>query len=899
MKKEIRNELFLRFDEKGIPCISEVGGKGYSLCFMTSKGLRVPPGFILTLNFFEDWVTKLKSLQIWKNYLACDSNSQEKYQFLDELKKECVKLQFSEEQLSTLETGTSLMKNNSGYFAVRSSSPEEDLDGASFAGGYETRLGVKASSMQNAIKEVFASCLDHRIFKYKKEKGFDDRDFKIAVIIMEQISSDISGVAFSLNPLNNDYDEAVITSNWGLGETIVSGQVNPDQYVINKLSKSVIDRIIGTKEKVLLVNSKEEGGVIESDHSLFQKETLNDDHLKELIEQIILIEEIYKRPMDIEWAIVENKLFMLQARPITTHLNLPEKLLTNPFQKRNIYLDITIAIQAANRLYSNLGTTILTNIFSKAGELILGAEEAVDIRLGAAEPIGGKILLNLSNLWSLVSKDTFLAEFKNMNTTAVDILDAVDESFYKADEIPNALNFTKLGMAWRLPISYLLFPNLLVNRIKSKTLIAIEDLKSSYENNLKAYKSKKISFKQMVETSKSNLFVTFVNYLSPCMINGVIRGYFEILRLFEDLAKSNADVRNWTNELSRCLPENVTNQMGLTVYKLSTLLDKTRHSKFENLVEDFNNKALSHDFNCMWEEFMKQHGFRGEMELDISSPRYTDDPLSILRQVHSNLINTNSLSNPLKLFEDAESGRESAYKSLLNTAKENGFESEFEKAAQLCVNLMGFRETPKYFVIKLLGIIRVEVIELGKRMHENDLLNSISEVFDLNFEDAVTLIDGSLLNISKVQVYELINRASANKDIFSKWKTIPLIFDSRGRILSLPKKEAKEGELSGQSVSYGIAKGIVKVLNSIDEKPFLPGEILVTRATDPGWTPLIMNSAAVILEIGGMLQHGALVSREFGKPCIVGVEKVIERLKDGDFVEVDAIHGIVKILKEE
>lgn len=899
MKKEKVKNLLWRFDEKNIPCISEVGGKGYSLCFMTSKGLQVPPGFILTTNFFEVWVDQLKSLQIWENFITSDAQETVKYQLLNELKKESANLHFTNEQLNILETGISFQKNKSGYYAVRSSSPEEDLEGASFAGGYETKLGVKVNMMQSAIKEVFASCLDPRIFKYKKEKGFDDKDFRIAVVIMEQLSSEISGVAFSLNPINNDYDEAVVTSNWGLGETIVSGQVNPDQYVINKLTKTVIEKMIGNKEKVLLVNSNEEGGVIESDSSKFEKETLNESQILELTNQINLIEDIYKRPMDIEWAIVKNKLFLLQARPITTQMNLPHKLLTSPLEKRRIYLDITIAIQAANRLYSNLGTSVLKCVISKFGERILGSQDAIDIKLGAAEPIGGKILFNISNLWTLISKENFLAKFKNMNTTATEILSGVVESFYKADNIPDGLSFSKIGMAWRLPVSYLLFPNFLVNRIKSKTIIAIQSLKASYESNLQAYKTKKISFKEMVEASKSNLFETIANYFLPCMLNGVARGYFEIIRLFENLAKNNPDIRNWTNELSRCLPENVTNQMGLTVYKLSTLLDKTKYADFDNLVKEFNNKALSNDFNCLWNEFMELYGFRGEMELDISSPRYRDDQLSILKQVHSNLINTSSENNPLKLFEDAESGRASAYKNLLKIADVNGFKSEFHKAYELCVNLMGFRETPKYFLIKLLGIIRVEVLELGNRLRDQGLLNSSSEVFNINFEDAVKLIDEPQLKINIEQLNELIKEASVSKEIFSKWKSTPLIFDSRGRILNLPKKEVKEGELSGQSVSYGIARGKVKVMNSTDEKPFIAGEILVTKATDPGWTPLIMNSAAVILEIGGMLQHGALVSREFGKPCIVGVEKAMERLKDGDFIEVDAIQGIVRILKEE
>jgi len=111
-----------------------------------------------------------------------------------------------------------------------------------------------------------------------------------------------------------------------------------------------------------------------------------------------------------------------------------------------------------------------------------------------------------------------------------------------------------------------------------------------------------------------------------------------------------------------------------------------------------------------------------------------------------------------------------------------------------------------------------------------------------------------------------------------------------------PKKEARERELAGEPISPGIVRGKVKVLRSPDEKPVLPGEILVARAADPGWTPLFINAAGVILEVGGMLQHGALVAREYGKPCVSGIEGAVSVLKDGQMVEMDGLNGIVRLL---
>jgi pyruvate,water dikinase len=126
-------------------------------------------------------------------------------------------------------------------------------------------------------------------------------------------------------------------------------------------------------------------------------------------------------------------------------------------------------------------------------------------------------------------------------------------------------------------------------------------------------------------------------------------------------------------------------------------------------------------------------------------------------------------------------------------------------------------------------------------------------------------------------------------------RNFPLVIDSRGKILRPPKKEAVEGELVGEPISTGVFRGQVKVLNSPDEKPVLPGEILVARATDPGWTPLFLNAGGIILEIGGILQHGALVAREYCKPCVAGVENATSILKDGQVVELDGSNGVIRL----
>ena len=131
---------------------------------------------------------------------------------------------------------------------------------------------------------------------------------------------------------------------------------------------------------------------------------------------------------------------------------------------------------------------------------------------------------------------------------------------------------------------------------------------------------------------------------------------------------------------------------------------------------------------------------------------------------------------------------------------------------------------------------------------------------------------------------------------FDHIREFPRMLDSRGKILRPPRKEPQDGEFQGEPISPGVVKGQIKILHEPDQKPVFPGEILVARATDPGWTPLFLNAAGIVLEVGGALQHGALVAREYGKPCVAGIENATEVFNDGQMVEMDGTSGIITLV---
>ena len=337
--------------------------------------------------------------------------------------------------------------------------------------------------------------------------------------------------------------------------------------------------------------------------------------------------------------------------------------------------------------------------------------------------------------------------------------------------------------------------------------------------------------------------------------------------------------------------------MGLDMYKITECVPngKEKYQDYTLFKEDYEGKKLPDQFYKEWYHFMEKYGFRGEKEIDAKNPRYYELPDNILNQIHSLLINTSPEKNPIKMFAEAEVQRKISHDNLMKIAEKEGFAREFEKAFQLMYTLGGHREIMKYHAIKLISYMRELYMEFGEKLTSQGLLTSQNQVFDLTFNNIID-IESGVLKPSFNEIQSIIKDNLKTNNIYLKWAHNPPIIDSRGRILTVKKAPLKHGELEGQGVSLGKVTGKVKVLLSTTEKPFLPGEILVTKATDPGWTPLIINAGGILLEVGGMLQHGALVSREFGKPCIVGIDDVTNILKDGEEVEVDATNGVVRRL---
>ncbi|QQY78877.1 phosphoenolpyruvate synthase [Keratinibaculum paraultunense] len=320
------------FDEIGKEDIPIVGGKGANLGELTQQGLDVPPGFCVTAeayNYFikaEDLGNKIKANI--ENLDVEDSIELQKAssQIQKIIKESQIPKDLAEEIISAYDMLNKKIGVENAEVAVRSSATAEDLPEASFAGQQDTYLHIKGGEeLLNHVRKCWASLWTARAIYYRENHGFDHFEVSLSAVVQKMVNSRKSGVMFTANPINNNTDEIMINASWGLGEAIVSGAVTPDEYIVDKNKKEIIEKHIA--EKIVMVVKKEDGiGTVEVNvgdylgHEYITKQCLEDDEIILLAEYGIRIENMYGSSQDIEWGFDEdtNKLYILQSRPITT-----------------------------------------------------------------------------------------------------------------------------------------------------------------------------------------------------------------------------------------------------------------------------------------------------------------------------------------------------------------------------------------------------------------------------------------------------------------------------------------------------------------------------------------------------------------------------------------------------
>ncbi|MEN8905897.1 MAG: PEP/pyruvate-binding domain-containing protein [Clostridiales bacterium] len=852
--------------------LSEVGGKCLSLMKLTQEGFNVPEGAVLTVKFFKNWIDELIGEPELRNKLNC---SNEFRSISAELKNKALKLSYSKEQKSVLRQILTKL-NNCNLYAVRSSSPEEDLAGASFAGGYETILGVTENNIKDAVKKAFMSCLDERIFFYKEQNGFDTAKIRIAVIIQNQIDSEVSGVGFSLNPLNNCYDEAVFNANNGLGESVVSGMVTPDEIIIDKHSGKELKYSIGSKDKVIRLNKK---GGTETIELASEERALSPEQVIKLNELISNVEKFYGFPVDIEWAFSENKLYLLQSRPITSYIPLPDEMQTTYGEPKILYLDGSLVKQGITVPMTIMGCNILNLTQKQIFINLMGKDVIKDVKQGLATSRGGRMYVNVSSTAKMQGVKRMARTWDMIDNITAKMMMELDISEYIPKKKPDILKGAIWGAIKNNISTFSLY------RKASKDPKKYKAWYQTFEDDYDKWLNELDTFEGTIDVVINEIIHRFVDLLCK-MMPMTFAAEMARKKISKMLDKAFSDGNQRMQFIERSLPDNVTIDMGLAMYELSQFDEIKFHNEPE-LLTMIHNRSCSKLFMNSWDKYMSRFGCRTAMELDVGTKRMSEKPEELINQIKG-MAELDKSMNPITIQQNSISEREKQFnelKDVLSGGKLNKLENNYKTL----VTLGGKREGLKYWYIRGLATIRQIILKEADTLVKDGKLDESSQVFSLHYEQLLKTPDEN-----RETIQEWINQ---NEEYYKRLENVneyPKFIDSRGKILNLPPVNLKEDQIIGQSISPGVVTGKVKILNTPYEKELLPGEIMVTRATDPGWTPLFINASAIILEVGGLLQHGALVAREYGKPCIAGVNNAMNIFEDGQIIRIDATRGIIE-----
>jgi pyruvate,water dikinase len=864
------------------PDLAQVGGKAMSLIWLTQQGLRVPPGFVLTVAFFQPWLEQIQRSPEWAR--ALESSPEELEPRCDAVKVLCRDLQLDATRQDALARALHSLRASaqSPLCAVRSSSPEEDLEALSFAGGYETSLGVAVDDLMEAVRRSFASCFSARVLHYKREHGLAADQPRIAVIVQQQIAAEQAGVAFSLNPLSNCYDEVVIDANFGLGESVVSGLVSPDSYVVDKVSHTILERTVGSKETSIWLAP--DGGTYREPALNRGELCLPDEEVLTLADLVHRVEDQFGKPMDVEWAFSNGNLYLLQARPITAYFPLPERMLTPPGAQKLLYGDVTLLKWGMHEPLSVLGTDFLDMANVATLRMTMGKNISPEVTNLTRFAVEGRTYATVSHTIKLQGKERVTALFREMDGLSAEIIASIDEDEYVPEALPPPLRgltfkliWNNLGVFWQ-GIQALMKPV----EYRQKFLTELDAL----QLHLAELASQTMSLRELAERTMDTMSRHLNAFFAIVIAAQVAKS-----RIKKAFTQEPSQVRDQVRYLERALPHNITIDMGLAMVRLAQSEEVRTTESGEAFAAKLRAGETSEPFREAWDAFMTRYGFRSPMEMDPAAPRFYEQPAHFYEQLRTLSGDISPEHNPLAIYEQARAQRDEAYHILLQTARKKGkrHAKRLEKNYHVWLTLGGYRETPKYYVSLIADLLRQQALAIAQGLVDAGRLDDTNQVFDLRMDDLDrALVDSAL---------DLRARAEENTAYLRKFQHVrefPRVVDSRGKILRGPKKEAAEGELMGEPISPGVVRGPVKVLCRPDEKPVLPGDILVTRATDPGWTPLFINASGVVLEVGGMLQHGALVAREYGKPCVSGIEGATIALKDGQMIELDGTHGVVR-----
>jgi phosphohistidine swiveling domain-containing protein len=894
------------------------GGKGSSLCRLSCLGLNVPPGFILTTEAYRRFVQanglagvideslkKLGSPEVWEQASANIRGAFSAGRIPEEILQEVAKA-YKDLGPLTVDGGSSpVVRRPSSMVsvAVRSSATAEDLPELSFAGQQDTFLNVIGEEqLRKAIVDCWSSLWTGRAIGYRERNAIRQEEISLAVIVQKMVPSESSGVLFTANPLSGLRSEAVIDAAFGLGEALVSGQVEPDHFVVDAFTRQIKSLSLGAKSTA--TRGKPEGGVETLPEEHAGQQTLALEQVRDLVAAGQQIQQEYGAPQDIEWAFSVDKLYILQSRPITSLFPIP-RLSFDPLIVWAFFGTVQGLVGPMTPLGQEAIQRVVLGMGKKLGVKI--TYEQQDLFVVAGERIWSRVSDMLRNPLGYRLMGGFLdfiepSLVQILHTLSADPRLGAGKGRLKFSTLRRLLKFF-LPIAASMPRAMLrpAHARLRFDSMLETYLQTIQIAPGADRFERLANFARFMDAQGGLAEALPTLLPRFIPVFGPAMAS---------LNLIEHLLpKKEAGGMGFSPavlEITRGLPRNVTTEMDLALWEtakaiLSDALSKQAFCSREasELARDYMNGRLPPAAQSAVGGFLERYGMRGVGEIDLGQPRWREDPAPVMHSLQSYL-QIEPESAPDVLFEKGARAAEVAVERLAAEVRRGPggwIKAKLVRlAAQRVRLLMGARESPKFLAVRAMGRVRNILLRIGEEFARAGTIQEPDDLFFLHVKEMQAL--------SKQEVRDWKDLIAGRRQIYERElrrRQVPrmLVSDGRAFYEGIGAESDTDAVITGSPVSPGVVEGVVHVVLDPRTVHLERGEILVCPGTDPAWTPLFMAAGGLVMEVGGMMTHGSVVAREYGIPAVVGVHQATLRLKDGQRIRLDGTSGKIAILSDD
>jgi rifampicin phosphotransferase len=872
------NSYLLSFKDIDKTQLMVVGGKGANLGELSRiEGIQVPEGFCVTTEAYKRVVEDNQEF----NRLV-EELSQLKVENREKVAEISSKIRGLIEEINIpkdIGEGIAAYIKKFGEknaYAVRSSATAEDLPLASFAGQQDTYLNIIGeTAILHHVSKCWASLFTDRAVIYRMQNRFDHRKVYLSVVIQRMVFPHASGIMFTADPVTSNRKVTSIDASFGLGEALVSGLVNADIYKVKE--GKIIDKKISSKR--LAIYGLESGGTEkrEIDVDRQNAQTLTDQQILQLEQTGRKIEKYFGRPQDIEWCLYEDKIYIVQSRPITTLYPAPEV----KDDKTHVYFSFGHR-QMMTEAMSPLSITFFQKLFKYMTD-------------SAMHEAGGRIYVDTSNeLRSPLMRKSFL---KGLAT--VDVL--MQNAFYnviKREDIMKNLYKAKKPMVGIKLIAFWLLKTIecyrkndpaIAESFMTRNRALLMDLEQKAQN---------ISGKELFDfidksmaQLKDNMFDTY---------GVVFAGAYSANWLNKNLEKWLGE-KNAADTLAQSVSNNVTSEMGLELLDVSDVVRKYpevikyfENPKDDSFFEDLAKLEGGLEVRDAIRGYLKKYGMRCSAEIDISRTRWNEKPTILVPLILGNVKVYSPNEHTAKFeqgFREAKQKEKDILRRLQLLPGGSRKAKKAKKAISVLRNYAGYREFNKYTLVWYEWIVKQIIMKEAEALVQQGLIEETEDIYYLRFEELKEVIKTKKID------YRIIKERKEEYEIYEKL-TPPRVITSDGEIISgeYDTKNVPEGALAGVPVSSGIIEGRARVILRIEDANIEEGDILVTTFTDPSWTPVFVSIKGLVTEVGGMMTHGAVVAREYGLPAVVSVENATKLIKDGQRIRVNGTEGYVEIL---